>query len=94
MALKLTPDGKFSDMGFYPDASLINEAIGGYLELIQIPDGFEKDGKTYNYMYGNEDGRRLGLTVNSTASQLSKHHFVLGTVVLMDEDDQKKDMEG
>jgi hypothetical protein len=86
MAYRLDPDGKIEDLGFNPKLEIIQEVVGGYIELVPTANG--------GYMYCNEEGKLLGLTINRPATQLIDFDdIILGSVVVMTVEDMKKDME-
>ena len=59
-----------------PDA--LQKAVGGDIEVIKLPDRVQ--------MLINEEGRKLGLPVNSTATLLCGRK-VCGDVVLLNKED-------
>lgn len=67
-----------------PDYQSLNQAVGGYIELINFGD-------TGHFAYLNEDGIALGLPYNEKATKLCYKHnvglipgdFIKGTMVVV-----------
>ena len=92
MAIKIDTNGEVTDLGFYPDPKVIHNSVEGYFQIVMIRPAANHDGKLYHYMYVNEEGRMKGLVFNGLATAIAGKEIV-GNIVLMDEDDQRKDME-
>lgn len=68
------------------------DAVGGYIEGLTLPGG--------GMVYVNEDGQRLGLPVNPTATRILKsvlrfHRYIVGPVVVVgptDDDGNVRDV--
>lgn len=85
MAYLLKVDGTIEQMGWNPSLEAIQKAVGGYIEL--TPTG------NLGYMYGNEEGKLLGLSVNKAAtSMIAFDDVVVGDVVVMEisEEDEEE----
>lgn len=76
----LKVDGSSKDIAENPSLKELQEAVGGYIELVGIP-GRNDD---YVAMYVNEDGLRQELELNQMASLYARRDIV-GDVVLMNE---------
>jgi len=84
MAYLLKVDGTIEQMGWNPSLKAIQKAVGGYIEL--IPTG------NLGYMYGNEEGKLLGLPVNKAAtSMIAFDDIVVGDVVVMEIGEEDED---
>ena len=81
MAYLLKTDGTIEQLGWHPCLSEIQKAVGGYIEL--IPTG------NAGYMYGNEEGKLMGLPVNMAATtMIAFDDLVVGDVVVMEEGEE------
>ena len=81
MAYLLKANGTIEQMKWNPSLREIQEAVGGYIEL--IPTG------NLGYMYGNEEGKLMGLPVNKAAtSMITFDDIVVGDVVVMEEGEE------
>lgn len=69
-------NGNKTDLDHRPTLAETQQVVGGYIELVPLL----KD-KT---MVVNEDGRRMGLPVNSMATQLYRHCPILGDVIVLE----------
>lgn len=86
MAYLLKTDGTIEQIGWNPSLSELQKAVGGYIEL--IPTG------NAGYMYGNEEGKLMGLPVNKAAtSMIAFDDVVVGDVVVMEEGEEKEEDE-
>ena len=84
MAVKLTTTGQTIELGYNPTLSILQEAVGGYIEGVPIENG---------YMYVNEEGKMQGLPVNVLATNLIDFDdIIVGDVVILEvgegEDDE------
>tara|TARA_R100001460_G_scaffold1040_3_gene4228 strand:- start:1384 stop:1773 length:390 start_codon:yes stop_codon:yes gene_type:complete len=84
MALVLKADGDIVPLCINPSTKQMQDAVGGYIECVRIFDG--------RHMYVNEDGKRMGLSHNSKASQMAGTPIV-GDVVLFDGQETMEDLE-
>jgi len=81
----IQPDGTVSTRE-HTGYDALNDTVGGYIEAIFLRNGTER----MAVMYCNEDGKRLNLPVNSSATQLAHDYaglagfdFVVGAVAIV-----------
>lgn len=86
MAILLTVDGTIRDLGFYPKAEAIHEAIGGYFDLVHLLPGHE-----YTMAYVDDEGLLKGLPVNMSLS-LMAGQMLVGPAVLFTAEEEREDM--
>lgn len=75
-------DGSVEDMPKKPTLAQLQKAVGGYIEMVRIPDSAQ-------YLYVNEEGRVHGLPPNLQATALALQNIV-GDVVLMRRGDERR----
>lgn len=73
MALVLKANGDIVPLCMNPSLKQMQDAVGGYIELVRIHDG--------QHMYVNEDGKRMNLPLNDNASLLAGTPIVGDAVV-------------
>ena len=86
MAILLTVDGEQRDLGFYPHADAIHEAIGGYFDLVHLLPGHE-----WTMAYVDDEGLLKHLPVNTLVS-LMAGQLIVGPAVLFTAEEEKEDM--
>ena len=79
-AIIIDPTGYIKRLDHRPTPEEINEAVGGYFEVVSLP--FEQIG------WVNEDGSRLGLPANDRVYQLTGRMIQGSMVVTGPADDE------
>jgi hypothetical protein len=88
MATKLSTIGSTTDLGHSPDLAKLQEAVGGYIEGVQLDPRCG-----YSFMYVNEEGLLQGLQINPEASLMAGRPIV-GDVVLLSQAELEEEMDG
>lgn len=72
--------------------SVLQEEVGGFIQLLTFREPLELDGRQYRHMVLNEEGKIRELPGNPIASQIawfsqtiSRHDCIVGNVVLLEE---------
>ena len=75
MAYILKINGDKEELGYNPSLSVLQAAVGGYIEGVPLNEG---------YMYVNDEGKLRGLPVNAPATDLIDFNDVIvGDVVIL-----------
>ena len=86
MAILLTVDGAQRDLGFYPNAAAIHDALGGYFALVHLLPDHE-----WTLAYVDDEGLLKHLPVNTLVS-LMAGQLIVGPAVLFTAEEEEEDM--
>lgn len=78
MATVIKVDGSTHEISKFPKLPALQQAVGGYIELVRLSGG--------RVMYVNEEGRLNGLLPNMAASTMANQVIVGDVVVLTAEE--------